>query len=349
MIFTEEQELSIVDEILGEYICKNRLFNSVTFLTIVHRHAEELGIGFDRAKFSTHFIHDFKKRHKLSSRRFHLRRRDRANSSHDTADWVDKITDLLNTVPHEYIINCDETAWRVVPNGLLTWAPVGADGVSVGLNASDKESITVLASITAARTKLPLQFIAKGRTVRAERNQLGDIEYHETTHSESGWTTTATFLLYLQWLRARYGPGPELHLILDLYSVHRSDQVKAEAARLGIRLYFIPAGFTDELQPLDRYIFGVLKAMCRRMFHRFTEDVQDTVRKPDAAEFMVRAWEQVDENVMRKAWGIYEEPYDDAEPTQEDIFMDDADEDRIDEDQRLLNDVIALFDADTDE
>jgi hypothetical protein len=117
------------------------------------------------------------------------------------------------------------------PNGLLTWAPVGADGVSVGLDASDKDSITVLASITAARTKLPLQFIVKGRTV----------------------------------------------------------------------------------------------------------------------EFMVRAWEDVDENVMRNVLGIYEEPYDDAEPTHTDIFMDDADEDRIDEEERLLNEVVALLDADTDE
>jgi hypothetical protein len=89
--------------------------------------------------------------------------------------------------------------------------------------------------------------------------------------------------------------------------------VKAEAARLGIRLYFIPAGFTDELQPLDRYVFGVLKAMCRRMFHRFTEVVNDTVRKPDAVEFMVAAWEEVDENVMRKEWGIYEGPCDDGD------------------------------------
>jgi hypothetical protein len=31
-------------------------------------------------------------------------------------------------------------------------------------------------------------------------------------------------------------------------------------------------------------------------------------------------------NVIRKAWGIYEEPYDDAGLTKDDLFMDDADE-----------------------
>jgi hypothetical protein len=66
----------------------------------------------------------------------HQRRRDRATRSH----------------PHDHMINSDETAWRVGLNGLLTWAPVGADAISFVLNASDEERISVLASITAAPT-----------------------------------------------------------------------------------------------------------------------------------------------------------------------------------------------------
>jgi hypothetical protein len=81
----------------------------------------------------------------------------------------------------------------------------------------------------------------------------------------------------------------------------------------------------------------------------FTEVVNDTVRKPDAVEFMVKAWGEVDENVMRRPWGIDKEPYDDAEPTHEDIFMDHADEDWMDEDQHLLNIFIAFLHADRDE
>jgi hypothetical protein len=51
------------------------------------------------------------------------------------------------------------------------------------------------------------------------------------------------------------------------------------------------------------------------MFHRFIEVVSDTVRKPDAVEFMCRAWNEVNENVIRMAWGIYEEPDDFSELT----------------------------------
>jgi hypothetical protein len=57
--------------------------------------------------------------------------------------------------------------------------------------------------------------------------------------------------------------------------------------------------------------------MCRRKFHGFTEVVNDTLRTPDAVEFMVKAW-------------------------------DDADKNGIEEGHALLNEVVALLDADTD-
>jgi hypothetical protein len=96
------------------------------------------------------------------------------------------------------------------------------------------------------------------------------------------------------------------------------------AARTKLPLQFVPRGRTDELQPRDWYVFGILKAMCRRMFHRFIEIVNGTLRKPTAVEFMCKAWAKVQENVIRKAWGIYEEPYDSSELTDEEIFEDET-------------------------
>jgi hypothetical protein len=65
------------------------------------------------------------------------------------------------------------------------------------------------------------------------------------------------------------------------------------------------------------------------MFHRFIEVVSDTVRKPDAVEFMRRAWNEVNEvneNVIRRAWGIYEEPDDFSELTDAELLEEDPDE-----------------------
>jgi hypothetical protein len=36
--------------------------------------------------------------------------------------------------------------------------------------------------------------------------------------------------------------------------------MKKYAEDLGIHLLFIPPGLTDEMQPLDRFAFGVMKA-----------------------------------------------------------------------------------------
>jgi hypothetical protein len=100
--------------------------------------------------------------------------------------------------------------------------------------------------------------------------------------------------------------------------------VKQEAAAWGIPLYLILTGLTNELQPLYRYVFGVLKAMSWRMFHRFVEVVSGAVRKPNAVEFMCRAWADVQENVIRKPWGMYEEADDSSELTDKEIFEDET-------------------------
>jgi hypothetical protein len=43
-LFTNEEELSLVDEILVHYIAKSKLFNSHTFREIVMRRAREAGL-----------------------------------------------------------------------------------------------------------------------------------------------------------------------------------------------------------------------------------------------------------------------------------------------------------------
>jgi hypothetical protein len=42
--------------------------------------------------------------------------------------------------------------------------------------------------------------------------------------------------------------------------------MKQYAAELGINLLFIPPGFTEELQPLDCFVFAAMKANRRRMY-----------------------------------------------------------------------------------
>jgi transposase len=307
-VFTDDEEAEMAAEILRTYIIPGKIFIGATFRAFAMAAYAASGRDPGPFKCSRHFIDNFKRRHRFSSRRFHIRRRRHDVGRTDIAEWIHEMTVLLLEYPHERIVNCDETMWTVLPNGLITWAPVGEDGISVQLNLTEKEAITALASVTAAHDKLPLFLIAKGKTDRVESTQLGGPQDCVTAHSPSGWTTLATFHSYLGWLRDFYQDGAPIHLILDCYSVHRSGETRRFAAELGIILHFIPPGWTDELQPLDRYIFGALKSICRRLFQRFCiGSAEERIRISDAVGFLREAWNQLETKVIARGWGIYED------------------------------------------
>jgi hypothetical protein len=155
-------------------------------------------------------------------------------------------------------------------------------------------------------------FSATGQISRATRgerhaNLLLDTLYHQTAHFESAWQTTEPFTEWLGWLRGQRDEGNPVWLILDCYSVHRQETIRAHAEELGIHLLFIPPGLTDELQPLDRFVFGVMKGTCRRLdrLHRECDPAAAT-NQQIAAAFLIRAWEGVSTRVLEDAWSLYE-------------------------------------------
>ena len=77
---------------------------------------------------------------------------------------------------------------------------------------------------------------------------------------------------------------------------------------LNIKLYFIQAGMTDELQTLNRSIFGPFKAMSRRLFReRCTRDKPIKITKQEACADIIRAWDSVKIDSICNAWSIYNE------------------------------------------
>jgi hypothetical protein len=54
-------------------------------------------------------------------------------------------------------------------NGILTWAEVGTESVQAKSEGNEKENFTIVAALTATGEKLPLEFIASGKTIRVER------------------------------------------------------------------------------------------------------------------------------------------------------------------------------------
>jgi hypothetical protein len=127
--------------------------------------------------------------------------------------------------------------------------------------------VTVLASVTAILAKIPLVFIAAGKRACVEQSQIGNVEGHWRSRSISGWKTSDMCQDYLVKLRSAMAEGP-VHLLLDCYSANCTETMKQVAAKLGITLHFIPPSLTDEFQPLDRAVFGVLNAQAKTPLSR---------------------------------------------------------------------------------
>jgi hypothetical protein len=66
---------------------------------------------------------------------------------------------------------------------------------------------------------------------------------------------------------------------------------------------------TDVHEPLDRRVFGVLKAYAKRLFRRHV-DMNPGMRrsKADAVQDLIAAWEGLRDTTIEEAWDIYSPP-----------------------------------------
>ena len=78
------------------------------------------------------------------------------------------------------------------------------------------------------------------------------------------------------------------------------------AQSLDIELHYIPAGCTDEMQPCDRRVFGVLKSAARNLFRqRYANNRSKQMKKPEAVECMIKAWDDIEDTTIDAAWDCY--------------------------------------------
>ncbi len=307
-VFSKEEEEEITNYILENIIKQGLLFTNYDFKILIMEAFNEKYMfeeDYDKIpKFnaSDGFITDFKNRNNFVSRRLHLARRPLARNFDDI--FANQMNELFKTVKPCYIINIDETSWEVIPKILKSWHVKGEDHVLRYINSNCKDNITVVAGVRADGIRLPLQFIAKGKTELVLQTQIGDVNYHMKTFSENGWTTKETFKLYLLGIRDFYNFQEEtLHIILDGFKVHISEEIIEFAESNNFKLYFIPHGYTDQLQPLDIKLFGILKSYARRLFlERYRNDPYRKRNKIDACQDLVCAWEKLDIETIKESF-----------------------------------------------
>ena len=305
-IFTDAEENSITEFIVENYFQPGWVFHDEDFKFIamqayLEKHGDDA--EFKNFQCSKGFIWDFKKRNKLSSRRAHYKRR--PATKYDPEKWVAEVKQILETVPHDRVLNADETAWRILPNGATTWAQTGSDNVTLTIRDDEKQTVTVMATVSASGSKFPLMMICKGGPI-AERNQLQDIHPHLPFHTEKGWMNRESFETYLKFIRQQFSDDDPIYLLLDTYTVHKLACVRELAAGLNIHLRFIPAGMTDKYQPLDRRVFGALKSTAKRYIYReMATNPTARIGMPKAIAILIRCWESLSPAVINSAWSLY--------------------------------------------
>jgi hypothetical protein len=276
-----EEEEVITDHIIADQIAIGQLFTDQEFRQVA---MDAFLAKYNEAdtippfNCSDGFISDFKEQNHFSSRRAHDKRRPTSDPA-IVDQWLAEIRELLIIAPLNRIVNCDKSQWNIHSHGLRTWAIAGSDSVAVRIAGNERDSFTTFCSVTVSQEKLLMMLIALGKTgcvmlccavlsraeqSRAEQSQLGEISLHVRVHTKNGWITTATFQDYLVCLRHQFPDNKSIFLLLDRDSVHRKTETKRCAEDLEIILKFIPAGMTGTFQPLDRSIFGAMKAAYRR-------------------------------------------------------------------------------------
>ena len=190
------------------------------------------------------------------------------------------------------VVNCDETGFQILPTSIKTWAFKNTKNISINVLDSDKDRISVMASITSHNEKLPLFIIGKGECIEEAEEQLGEMLYENTfTFSTKSYMNSECFCQYLEFLRSQYKQNQIINLVLDSYSSHTSKAAIQKAKSLNIKLIFIPSHLTDILQPLDVAIFAPLKSITNSKIKRLLIDPKKkTIGMPTSVKFLQQAW-----------------------------------------------------------
>lgn len=253
---------------------------------------------------------DFMARHGLSFKAAHAARRSKVEDE-QIAKFYSDCQQLFLDYGEDNVINMDETCWRVIDKPLRTAAPKGADGIKSKFDVDEKMCISAIATISAKGRKFPLWVICKGKTDRCHQRILDDPQLRKAvdreelvvTHSENGWMTEEIAVQYFIWLRQQI--QGRLVLICDVFAAHRGQMAQQEAANQDIAVRFVPAGQTDNWQPLDNRVFGALKAMGKERFRAaHVGDPPPKLSLAWAVKCLLDCWKAMNERQIEKAWKI---------------------------------------------
>lgn len=316
-IFTDEQEMNLVNYIEDNYISQGNYFSDGHFQSLAFEAYDNIYRNIkDPPPFqcSESFIYKFKEKYHISSRLAHFKEREPNFNSIDNSEEINTFKATIESVienariNNEPVLNADETGFQIFPNYIKTWAYKGSKNIAINVVDSTKERISVMATISSTYCKLPLFFISAANSPEENEEKIGElIPPNSSSFSARSYMTSNCMLEYLQFIRDQFSTDTVIHLIIDSYSSHTSQKVRNKAEELNIRLYFIPSGMTDILQPLDLSIFAPLKSITNKKIKNLLFGNQNRIiGMKNVVRFIQEAYESLSIDNLISAWEQYQ-------------------------------------------
>ena len=184
----------------------------------------------------------------------------------------------LHNYPPERIWNCDESGVQAGRNGdALVISQRGARQVQK-IIPDEREWLSVLVCVNAARSAIPSFYIFKGKRFRQnyiERCESGATMAMQgralmTSYLYSAWMTSYLFSAWISHFNKSINevdgisPSQRHLLVLDGHGSHVTIAVAKLAQEAGLDIVTLPVHTSHSLQPLDVSVFSPFKSYFRR-------------------------------------------------------------------------------------
>ncbi|XP_029348016.1 tigger transposable element-derived protein 2-like [Acyrthosiphon pisum] len=201
----------------------------------------------------------------------------------------------------QFVFNADESGFRTDPSRLKA---IGEKGKALSrvTGGSGRESISVLACISADGLYLPPLIIFKGMAVQARWTSEKSFPGTLYAVSKNGWMEEPVFYNWFENAfvpfvikkRKDLGTNSNALLLYDGHCSHISMRIIELAMKNNITLFKFPSHLTDRLQPLDKCVFGPLKSVWDKELIHFGKTMigkgPGRLTKAMFSELLGKAW-----------------------------------------------------------
>lgn len=266
-------------------------------------------------RFSNKYLRRFKKEQGFSTVRMRVKQhatRAQTVRSHEREDecaaFDAEVRRAIEQLGPSRVFNMDELPARTAARSVSALHDCRrVRDESMDARGDPRGSVTAMVTVSASGEKLPLAFIAKGKTVRAEAKMRARVlPPNFALHSPSGWVDESVMEQYIERVIAPVTDGEPCALVMDDFKTHWTDTA---LVRNSIQPINVPAGLTSKKQPLD---VGVNSVIQNGRDRRWTQQIQHDVLisvldlhygKAEAVTYTQCSFESdVDEQTIQAAW-----------------------------------------------